>query len=136
MDDLFLPGWQVPPGTRPYSIQDLLQAAFPPAVPSSDTGIQSFSSSAGPPSGGLLGILARENADWNHGLGVSDPSASSVSGGLFSSLSRPDTRWRTLRTGCRRPFPPALARGSRNHGMIRDRMRCGHRRGRHRRRWT
>jgi hypothetical protein len=122
MDDLFLPGWQVPPGTRPYSIQDLLQAAFPPAVPSSDTGIQSFSSSAGPPSGGLLGILARENADWNHGLGVSDPSASSVSGGLFSSLSRPDTRWSSNASS--RPIPGAERRSVYRQGVLKVEVRC------------
>jgi hypothetical protein len=35
-----------------------------------------------------LGGLPRANPDWNRGFGVTDPSASSASGGLFSSLNR------------------------------------------------
>jgi hypothetical protein len=69
MDDLFLPGWQVPPGSWPYSIQDLLQAAFPSAMPPSDAGARNSFSSGGPASGGLLGVLAKPSAEWDRGFG-------------------------------------------------------------------
>jgi hypothetical protein len=122
MDDLFLPGWQVPPGTWPYSIQDLLQAVFPPAAAPSDAGARSSSSSAGPPSGGLLGVLAKPNIDWNRGFAASD---SPAGGGFFHpSTGATSAGVQTVRIGCRQPCLAASARDSRFRGVIHDRKRC------------
>ena len=122
MDDLFLPGWQLPPGTWPYSIQDLLQAVFPPAAPPSEADSRSPASSAGPPRGGLLGVLARPNADWSRGFAASDPPAG---GGLFfhPSTGATSTGVQVVRIGCGLPCLAALARDSRCRGVIRDRKR-------------
>ena len=67
MSDQFLRGWHLPPGSWPYSIQDVLQAVLQPAGPLKDAGAQSAVSSARPPSGGLFGTFAGQNASLGSG---------------------------------------------------------------------
>jgi hypothetical protein len=46
MNRQFWPGWQLPPGTWPYSVQDLVQPALPLRGPRDDFGLRDSSSSA------------------------------------------------------------------------------------------
>jgi hypothetical protein len=75
------PGWRLPPGTWPYSVQDLVQPALPLRGPRDDFGPRDSSSSARPPGGGLLAILAEQNAAWDPStsglLGTARPAANS-----------------------------------------------------------
>ena len=117
MRDQFLPGGHLPPGTWPYSIQDMLQAALPPAAPPKDVGAQSAVSSAEPPSGGLFGTFAGRNAPWDRGTSgppssTAMPSANGgLLGGRLRSLAPPDGGWTSsaphwLQTAL--PFGPDL----------------------------
>jgi hypothetical protein len=96
MSDQFLPGWHLPPGTWPYSIQFMLQAALQPTVPPKDADAQSAVSAAKPPSGGLLGVFAGQNAPWDLGTsGLPSAVMPSTHGGLLGSLAPPDDGWRS-----------------------------------------
>jgi hypothetical protein len=81
MNRRFWPGWQLPPGTWPYSAQDLVQPPLLSRGPREDIGSQDSASSARPPGGGLLAILAEQNAPWDPStsglLGTARPAANS-----------------------------------------------------------
>jgi hypothetical protein len=81
MSRQFWPGWQLPAGTWPYSVQDLLQPALPLSGPRDDFGPRDSPASARPPGGGLLAILAEQSAAWDPStsglLGTARPAANS-----------------------------------------------------------
>ena len=94
MSNQFRPGWQLPPGAWPYSIQDLLQTAPSPSGLRTEPGLQKSALSARPPTGGLLAILGEQNARRDASasglLGAVLPPAS---GGYFGSTAPPAAGW-------------------------------------------